>query len=360
MRYLFLTTGSFQFNSSFMRPKELGRHLHELGVEVHYVVDAGAYNDALPSTMPFAQVHRVSGIGRLGKLLSRRRAIGRIDPTVVHLLNPQPSNSATIFGTRRFVVVDWDELLSARTLRHRPLRLARLCESYGRRRADLTVVSSRHMQRLFADKYGLESLYLPYATYVDGMPDGVTPFAGPSVVYLGNLHCDGDYDILIDTWRALGQTPEIPSLHMIGGGVNLSAVRDQVASDHLVNVHVHGFLEWPEVWRHLRHADLLIFPIRDSLGNQMRCPAKVFAYMQAGRPIMTNRVGEVAEALGENAIYVEPSPKGFAEAIRRIFVARLPDVAHDLSRHSWASRAKQLLDAVSRGLNAKGVAGISA
>lgn len=348
MRYFFITSGSLEKNASFIRLREFGRWLHAEGIEVHYAIDADAFNDTLPVQMPYGTFHRITGAGRLGRLLTRRHVIASIDPHVVHILNPQPSNSATIFGTRRFVVGDWDELLSVRSKSAAVNMLSRLCEMYGRRRADLTVVASRHMQRLFRDGYALDSVYLPYAAYLEHNDDGESPFDRPSVVYLGNLHHDSDFDILLETWGGPLAGPTAPPLHMIGGGTELDRVRQRVLAQGLENVHVHGFLSWPEAWRYLRHAAALVFPIRDNLANQMRCPAKTFAYMQAGRPIITNRVGEVAEILGDEGIYVEPTVQAFAQAVLETAVENRPDVSYSLHRHTWTSRTRTLLEEVRR------------
>lgn len=350
LRYCFITTGSLEHNASFMRLREFGRCLAADGVDVHYVLDAGTFNDKLPAELPYANFHRVDNVGRLGRLFTRRAIIAAAAPDVVHLLNPQPSNSATIFGTRRFVVADWDELLSTRSKSTAMNVLSWLCETYGRHRADLTVVSSRHMQRLFHDRHGIDSVYLPYATYIEPHADGTPPFLRPSVVYLGNFHHDSDHDILLEAWAGPLAGPDAPDLHMIGGGTELGRVRDQVATLGMRNVYVHGFLQWADVWRHLRHASVLVFPIRDTQGNRMRCPAKTFAYMQASRPIITNRVGEVAEVLGDLATYVEPTAEAFAAAVTATVARHLPDVRYPLELHSWQSRTHGLLEAVRREL----------
>jgi glycosyltransferase involved in cell wall biosynthesis len=346
LRYCFVTTGSLEHNASFMRLREFGRCLAAEGVQVHYVIDAGRFNDSVPANLPFATCHRVSNVGRLGRLFTRRAAIQAVKADVVHLLNPQPSNSATIFGTQTFVVGDWDELLSTRGKSSAMNALSWLCEAYGRRRANLTVVSSRDMQRLFRDRYAVDSLYLPYATYVEPHQDGVTPFQRPSAVYLGNFHHDSDHDILLEAWAGPLARPDAPDLHMIGGGTELCRVRDRVASLGLRNVFLHGFLPWADVWQRLRHANVLVFPIRDTQGNRMRCPAKTFAYMQAARPIITNRVGEVAEVLRDLATYVEPSAEAFAAAVMESVAAPRPDVLYPLDSHKWPARTQALLEAV--------------
>ncbi len=353
MRYFFVTSGSLEFNSSFMRLRELGRHLAAEGLDVHYAVDDGPFNASLVDVLDFASVHLIRGCGRIGRLIARRSTLEKVKPDVTHILNPQPSNMATIYGTNSFVVVDWDELLSTRRFALSMKTISRICEAYGRRWAQVTVVSSRYMQETFRSEFGIESLYLPYATYVERFPRLPTPFTKPTVVYLGNLHQDGDFDILLDAWRILGTAHEVPDLHMIGGGDRLANVRRFVESSGMNNVRVHGYLPWPEVWAYLENADILIFPIRDTVTNRMRCPAKVFAYMQAGRPIITNPVGEVAEALGDSAVYVDPTPTAFADAVRELSTSKRPHVNHDLSRFEWSGRARDLLDAVHKHIAAR-------
>jgi lipopolysaccharide biosynthesis protein len=78
----------------------------------------------------------------------------------------------------------------------------------------------------------------------------------------------------------------------------------------------------------------------------MRCPAKTFAYMQAARPIITNRVGEVAEVLRDLATYVEPSAEAFAAAVMASVAEPRPDVLYPLDAHTWPARTDALLDAV--------------
>ena len=346
LRYCFITTGSLETNASFMRLREFGRCLAAEGVDVHYVIDAAPCNDRVVRTLSFAACHRVDNVGRLGRVLTRRAVIRAAAPDVLHLLNPQPSNSATIFGTNRFVVSDWDELLSTRSKSTAMNVISWLCEVYARRRADLTVVASRHMQKMFHDRYAVDSVYLPYATYLEPLEEGASPFTRPSAVYLGNLHHDSDHDILLETWAGPLAGQEGPALHMIGGGTELRRVQDQVAKLGLKNVFVHGFLPWTDVWRYLRHASVLVFPIRDTQGNRMRCPAKTFAYMQAGRPIITNRVGEVAEVLRDLGTYVEPAPDAFAAAVMACVAERRPDVRYPLEEHTWPARTHALLEAV--------------
>ena len=90
---------------------------------------------------------------------------------------------------------------------------------------------------------------------------------------------------------------------------------------------------------------MLLFPIRSTRDNWLRCPSKTFAYAQARRPIITNRVGEVAHMLGEKATYIECTPEAFADAIERAMdTPNLPDVDYGIERQNYDERAGMLLE----------------
>ncbi len=98
----------------------------------------------------------------------------------------------------------------------------------------------------------------------------------------------------------------------------------------------------------LRHAHALLFPIRDTILNRARCPSKTFAYAQARRPVITNRVGEVPEVLGERARYVEISAEGFERAMEEAMRERRDDIDYNVEAHNWGARAQTLIDALGR------------
>ncbi len=347
MRYLFVTTGNLERNASFVRLRELGRGLATLGADVTYVVDDTPYNSELAQTLTFATVNVLIASQRVSQVFERRRAILRAEPDVVHVLNPQPYNSSAVFGAKRPVVVDWDELLSQRFSSPRRRFASRLCEAYGRRKASLTVVASRYQQTFFRERFQADALYLPYACYLPEMTDGPNPYPKPTAVYLGNFHPDFDHDLLLDAWQLLASNGAAPHLELIGSGEDLEKVRRIVIDRGLSDcVSVPGYMSGGPLWDRLRHAHVLLFPIRDTIGNRMRCPSKTFAYMQAERSIITNRVGEVAEALGDLASYVPPTAQGFASAVSQAFRAPPAAVEYDLARHTWLARATVLMDAV--------------
>ena len=347
MNYLFVTTGCLRMNPSFVRLRELGRFLSKKGLNIFYLCDNTDFNISLIKKLDYANVillgkqHRL----KLFRLLERKRIVKEINPDIVHFLNPFPSNTLTIFNFDNLIVSDYDELYSERSINIQK-KIFKICEFIARQQADLITVSSRHLQKYFQDKYNCKSLYLPYATYLENVQTGASPFSHPTAVYLGNLHQDGDHDILIDAWTILESQGIAPPLCVIGGGPCLEEVKAQVISRGLKSITFLGYQPVQANQNYLYHAHILLFPIRDTIGNRMRCPSKTFAYMQSGRPIVTCRVGEVAEALDNQGIYVEPTPEAFAKKIIELFSVPLEKVEYDLQRHQWENRAKDLLAAI--------------
>jgi glycosyltransferase involved in cell wall biosynthesis len=205
-------------------------------------------------------------------------------------------------------------------------------------------VASRYLQREFENRFGLESAYIPYAAYLETRTDGPSPFPEPTAVYMGNFYPAYDHDLLFEAALQLRSRGKTPSIMLLGGGPDLERWREFVNQKELSNMHLPGFVGGENLWRRLRHAHVLLFPIRQNLLNLCRCPSKTFAYAQARRPIIANAVGEVAEVLKEKATYVDATAEAFAAAIEQAFSEpRLADVDYGIEQHTWSERTDRLL-----------------
>jgi glycosyltransferase involved in cell wall biosynthesis len=164
---------------------------------------------------------------------------------------------------------------------------------------------------------------------------------------MGNLFPAYDQDLIFEAARILKSRGQRPHMSILGGGPDLEKWRAFVREHGLEHVDVAGYVTGDELWRRLRHAHVLLFPIRENILNLCRCPSKTFAYAQAQRPVITNRVGEIPAVLEDKAEYVQPTPEAFADAIehamRRVHVA---DVDYRVEEHNWSARTDQLLKAL--------------
>jgi glycosyltransferase involved in cell wall biosynthesis len=316
----------------------------ERGVEVSYLLDDLPYNRSL-ELHPKARRLYVANPKSVSQLLTRRRVLREAAPDYVHICSVSPKAYLALVGTDQKLVGDWDEWPARRPYRPLKKRVATTVDAWLRGRADLCVVASRYMQRAFREDYGIEPLYLPHASFMPSYPDGVSPFSAPTAVYMGNFYPVYDQDILFEAAAILKQRGLTPQIEMIAGGTDLARWRRFVEERGLTNVTMAGYLTGEELWRHLRHAHVLLFPLRYSEVNACRCPGKIFFYAQARRPVITTSVGEIPEVLKEKATYVSCTAEDFADAIAEAMSHPvLPDVDYDLD--SWDARAQSLLDAL--------------
>ncbi len=346
MHYVFFSTGSWAFNASMVRPREFGRQMIARGIDVTYAVDDCEFNRTGLDVDPKAKVVYTSQLGRFSQFPARRRTLKRLAPDFVHTINPAPKSCAALWGSRLKVVGDWDEWPAMRPYPFGLRMVAKYVDYWLRHRSVLRVVASHYLQEQFLRRYGAPSAYIPYATYLPEHPPTTSPYTERTAVYMGNFFPAYDHDLLFDAALRLREQGKTPRIAFLGWGPDLDKWRAFVKERALTNVEVAGFVTGEDLWRRLRHAHVLLFPIRPTILNLARCPSKTFAYAQARRPVITNRVGEIPEVLGDKAIYVEGTAEGFATAIDRAMGQDLPDVDYGVEQHNWSARTDALLAAL--------------
>src|SRR5688572_29458849 len=254
MRYCFFTTGDWEANASLVRLREFGGEMIARGIDVSYVVDDFPYNRAKLDVSARAQVIYVPGPSGRGQFKRRRAALREARADFVHVLNPYLKAVATFAGTRWPLVVDWDEWPARRA---RP-RLRGVVDwwlsRWMRKRAALVLVASRYLQEQLRARFGIDSVYIPYAAYLQPQVDGPSPFAQPTVVYMGNLFPSYDHDLIFDAARLLKARGQAPPIRILGHGPDEEIWREYVKQHGLDNVRMAGFVRGEELWRNLRHA----------------------------------------------------------------------------------------------------------
>src|SRR4051812_21624587 len=338
MHFSFLTMGSWEGNENFLRCRELGRELIERGFDVSYIVNDFPFHHTSLRLHPKAKVAFVSPTSGVGELSARRRVIDELKPDVVHILNPSVKAMLAVIGRPKLKVIgDWDMWHARREMPLARGTLERYADRWHRRRSDLVVVGAKYLQDEFR-KLGTESVYIPYATYLQKHPETTSPFDAPTAVYMGILYPNYDYSVIFDAAMILKRRGVEPRITFVGKGPELEKWRQFVRENDLKFVKLIGYQPEDVMWQHLRHARVNLFPIRPSLSNLCRCPAKTYAYAEARRPIITSRVGEVPPVLGENAVYVDQSAEAFADALQALLdeKADVADVDYDLAAQSWS------------------------
>jgi glycosyltransferase involved in cell wall biosynthesis len=329
-----------------VRMRELGNEFIARGHRVTYLVDDVPFNREKLNLSPQANVVYVPNPSSMSQIGARRKLLKEINADYVHVLNPSVKAYLALAGLNQKIVGDWDEWPARRDQLHwSRLMREKFLDRWLRHSSTLVVVASKYLQREFKNQFNLDAAYIPYATYLQQSPDGGSPHAGPTAVYMGSFYPIYYHDLLLGAAKLLKQRGQTPHITLVGDGEDMPKMREFVATNDLSNVHLVGYQSGENLWRHLRHARVLLFPIRETLLNLCRCPSKTFAYVQAKRPVIANKVGEVAEVLGDKGIYVEPTPQSFADAIERAMSSSQTgrDVEYDLSNVTWSARADALL-----------------
>jgi glycosyltransferase involved in cell wall biosynthesis len=125
-------------------------------------------------------------------------------------------------------------------------------------------------------------------------------------VYMGSLLPQFDAGRVIDAARGVIMRDSSILFLFVGAGAGRVELERRVHSEGLgEHVRFLGYLSDLDMMRHLRAAHVLLFPIENTVLNASRSPNKTFLYMAARRPIVTNRVGNVADVLGTAALYFD-------------------------------------------------------
>ena len=174
--------------------------------------------------------------------------------------------------------------------------------------------------------------------------------------YLGSLTQHYDFWYLLDAVELLSSQWPGVLLHLVGDGPARVALEERARSRGLDGqIQFHGFLALDDAIQCLAGCDVLLFPIRDTRINHLRCPQKSYIFLATGTPIVTCAVGEVGTACGEFAQYFTmDDPTSLVEAVR--MALKEPEGRRVLRRefaathHSWEIRARDCWAQLSKGI----------
>jgi glycosyltransferase involved in cell wall biosynthesis len=168
----------------------------------------------------------------------------------------------------------------------------------------------------------------------------------PTFLYVGSMNRFYEEQIgeligLAGILRARGVQGRV---RLLGGGPELDYFTGKAARAGLGDaIEFAGHVRREELASHMDAADVLVFPFPTSPFNLSRCPTKAYHYAAANRPVVTNRVGEVAALFGDQAwYYPERNVAAFADccldalARRAGFDNRIP-----FETLTWKSRTTQ-------------------
>lgn len=119
--------------------------------------------------------------------------------------------------------------------------------------------------------------------------------SGPLILYIGGqIRKEYDTDIVIYAMKEVSKQKPNSRLLIVGGGPYINYLKKLVDTLKLREYIIFtGFIPYEKIPNLLSAADVVTLPMRDNLLNRMRFPTKLCEYLAAGKPIVTNAVGEV-------------------------------------------------------------------
>jgi glycosyltransferase involved in cell wall biosynthesis len=154
--------------------------------------------------------------------------------------------------------------------------------------------------------------------------------------FAGNLGAVQNLEMLVDVFGKLN--PEYAELHLVGGGINLEPLREQVKANNYQNIYLPGRQPQSEMPKLFANSDVLIISLTEAFA--MTLPAKFQAYIAAGKPLLGIIGGDTAHLIRQHELGIacDPTP----DAIRTAFETLFSTSEADLQK--WGRNAKRLSD----------------
>ena len=257
---------------------------------------------------------------------------GRYDVVIVHQVSPitvgLPALIIKVLRPRTkllFWVLDlWPESLEvAGGITNRHIlgvfeHLAKRCY----KASDRILISSRGFGRSICEKGDFSSKLVYFPNWAD---DGLTKNTeytlpplpeGFRIMFAGNVGESQDFDHTLEAFRII-RDRGYRDIHLliVGDGRKREWVERYITENELADmVHCLGRHPLESMGRFFAAADVLYLALKDCSIFNLTCPAKLQAYMSAGRPVLAMLNGDGAEIIRE-ARCGESVPAGASEAL---------------------------------------------
>lgn len=164
-------------------------------------------------------------------------------------------------------------------------------------------------------------------------------------VFLGSIVRNYGAFTIIDATKALKQAGHNDfKVLMFGRGRHYNEAVKYVKDQELQDIiELPGYIAEEEIADYFSLADAFISPMNDTVQDWARCPSKLYMYLPYLKPIITCRIGEPYEVLGQEGLYFKPgSPEGLSQAMLKVIDGTQSCIRLEPMQHEWTTRAKEL------------------
>src|SRR5438874_13432420 len=254
MHYCFFTSGSWEQNAAHIRIIEMGRDLIDRGHRVTYMLDDVPYNRGDLGLHPKSELAFVKDSRSLKQITNRRKLFKQLQPDYVHLLQGHAKSYSALVGMDLKLIGDWDEPRIFQDFGFVRNRIEAFVDRWLRKHAFVRIACTAYIQKVYRERFGMETVYIPHAPYLPSYPEVDSPFTEPTAVYMGNFFAAWDHDIALHAAVILKERGLMPPMLFMGSGPDFEKWKAYVAEKELSNVKLPGFVSGLDLWRRLRHA----------------------------------------------------------------------------------------------------------
>ena len=173
------------------------------------------------------------------------------------------------------------------------------------RNADRILISSRGFRKSICDKGDFADKLTYFPNWAEEALTAVQDYKLPDmpegfkVMFAGNIGEAQDFDNTLAAAKLLSDRKDIHFI-LVGDGRKRPWVEEYIKNNALQDtVHWVGRHPLESMGKFFEQADVLYFALKDSLIFNLTCPAKVQAYMSAGKPVLAMLNGEGADIVRE-------------------------------------------------------------
>jgi glycosyltransferase involved in cell wall biosynthesis len=159
-----------------------------------------------------------------------------------------------------------------------------------------------------------------------------------NVVFAGTMGFAQALDTVLGAARMC--TEALPSVQFVfvGGGVELTRLRQQVENEHLRNVRFLPRMPMSEIGNLLALADALLVHLKDDPLFRITIPSKTQAYLAAGRPMLMGVRGDAADLVlrsGAGLVFQPENADELCSSIRQL-LSMSPQEREEMGRRGQA------------------------
>lgn len=355
----FVTTGDIKTLATAKRALGMARPLARIGWKVFVLMEDTEENRHRTDMEcgDAADVRFFPRLPALKEAKAKSEMIREIKPDFVYLCAFVARNIVSVpKGCRK--IVEHSELQSGIPDMKGVRKIqAYVNEYYSVLYADGLVNASKYLQDVYAKRSRrllrskLPMLYHPYAYSKDVIKVKSVERTGELAkykdrkvfVFLGTVTRNYGAFTMIDAIAKVRETHPEALLLMLGRGRHYDAAQDYVRERGLGEwVVMPGFIAEEEISTYFSLADYFVSPMNDTVQDWARCPSKLYMYLPYRKPVVTCRIGENLQVLGDEGTYYEPSSsESMAESMRALIESGKTTIAVNPEEHSWDWRTGQ-------------------